>query len=140
MRGEDATGAQLAPVENLTTRQGLAESGDRMPGWKGSNRREELPPNWPSIRIRILARDGHRCVHRDIYGHRCTEVATDVDHIRPGNDHSDANLRSLCSWHHDRKSAREGAQAVAAARKYHARKFRREEPHPGALRPAQGGV
>jgi 5-methylcytosine-specific restriction endonuclease McrA len=104
-----------------------------MPGWAGSDRRHDLPPNWPSIRRRILRRDGHRCVVRDPYGKRCSEPATDVDHIRPGNDHSDSNLRSVCEWHHDRKSAREGAAARAANWRRNDRKYRRSEIHPGLV-------
>lgn len=104
-----------------------------MPGWKGSERREGLPSNWAQIRRRILKRDQHRCTHTDDYSNRCTELATDVDHIKRGSDHSDANLRSLCAWHHGKKSGAEGAAASAAARRRHGKKFRRTEVHPGLL-------
>jgi hypothetical protein len=40
-----------------------------------------LPADWPRIRARVLRRDGNRCTHRDQYGERCEELATDVDHI-----------------------------------------------------------
>ncbi|WSJ69057.1 HNH endonuclease [Kitasatospora sp. NBC_01302] len=101
--------------------------------WTTSDRRLRLPPNWPQIRRRVLARDGHRCTATDHYGVRCPEAATDVDHIRPGDDHREANLRSLCGWHHRVKSSREGAAAKAAARRRHDRRFRRAEDHPGLL-------
>ncbi|QDP44206.1 HNH endonuclease [Streptomyces phage Celia] len=104
-----------------------------MPGWKGSERREGLPSDWAQIRARILKRDQHRCTHTNDYGARCSEPATDVDHIIPGNDHSPGNLRSLCSWHHDKKSGAEGARAAAANRRRHDKKFRRGEQHPGLL-------
>lgn len=100
--------------------------------WSNSDRRERLPASWPQIRARVLRRDGQRCTHRhnDV---RCEEIATDVDHIVPGDDHREANLRSLCGWHHRAKSSREGAVAKAAARRRQDRKFRRTEGHPGLL-------
>lgn len=101
--------------------------------WERSDRRQELPPDWPTTRRRIFHRDGYRCTWRDIYGKRCEEPATDVDHIKRGNDHRDSNLRSLCGWHHDKKSAAEGGQAAAAVRRQHDKKFRRTETHPGLL-------
>lgn len=64
---------------------------------------------------------------------RCTEPATDVDHIRRGDDHREENLRSLCSWHHNRKSSQEGGEARGAIRKRNAASFSRREAHPGLL-------
>ncbi len=47
----------------------------------------------------VLERDGHRC---QIHGHRCTILATDVDHIVPladgGAPYDPANLRAACKW------------------------------------------
>ena len=52
---------------------------------------------WPSLRKRILARDGHIC---RIRGPRCTGKATSVDHITPvvlgGSWFDPANLRAAC--------------------------------------------
>jgi 5-methylcytosine-specific restriction protein A len=104
-----------------------------MPNWSGSDRRQRLPANWAQIRRRILRRDEGRCTERDQYGKRCEEAATEVDHIIAGDNHDEANLRSLCSWHHARKSGQEGAAAKAAIRRRHDRKFRRTEGHPGLL-------
>lgn len=104
-----------------------------MPNWANSGRREELPKNWTQIRDRILRRDGHCCTYRNDYGERCHEPATDVDHIRPGSDHREHNLRSLCDYHHKQKSGAEGAAARAANRKRIAKRFRRNESHPGLL-------
>lgn len=101
--------------------------------WSTSDRRGRLPDNWPQLRSRILQRDGYRCTARDQYGARCAEAATDVDHISPGDDHREANLQSLCGWHHRVKSSREGAAASAAVRRRHMRRFRRTEEHPGLL-------
>ncbi len=103
-----------------------------MPQWRGSDRRERLPDNWKGIRRRVLIRDGYRCtwLHEGV---RCEELATDVDHIARGDDHSESNLRSLCDWHHQQKSSSEGGAARAAARRRINHRFRREEPHPGLL-------
>ncbi|PCG86366.1 HNH endonuclease [Streptomyces sp. WZ.A104] len=102
-------------------------------GWSSSSRRDRLPANWPQIRARVLRRDRNQCTARNQYGVRCPEIATDVDHIKPGDDHREANLQSLCGWHHRVKSSREGAVASAAVRRRNARRFRRTEDHPGLL-------
>ncbi|GAA0945991.1 hypothetical protein GCM10009550_20190 [Actinocorallia libanotica] len=102
-----------------------------MPNWKGSDRRSRLPDNWSQLRRRVLKRDGHRCTARDAYGVRCDEAATDVDHVRPGDDHREANLTSLCEWHHRAKSSREGGAARVANWRRHDKRFRRAEDHPG---------
>lgn len=102
-------------------------------GWQGSTRRQRLPPDWSRIRKRILRRDGHRCTERGLDDVRCYEVATEVDHIRPGDDHSDANLRALCSWHHQKKSSQEGGAALARKRRAIDQSYRRREAHPGLL-------
>jgi 5-methylcytosine-specific restriction protein A len=104
-----------------------------MPRWEGSDRRTRLPPDWPKIRRRVLRRDQHRCTARDADNVRCPQPATDVDHIRAGDDHRDANLTSLCGWHHQRKSSREGAAARAAQRRRNDRRYRRSEEHPGLV-------
>lgn len=103
------------------------------PQWQNSDRRDRLPKDWDRIRKRILRRDGHRCTARDSYDVRCEEPATDVDHIIAGDDHREANLRALCGWHHQRKSSREGGEAMAAKRRKIAQRFRRDEAHPGLL-------
>lgn len=105
-----------------------------MPQWHGSDRRERLPSNWSTVRKRVLRRDDNRCTHRNPdTGVRCAEVATDVDHIIAGDNHSMENLTSLCDWHHQRKSSREGAAALLAKRRAHEKKYRRTEKHPGLL-------
>lgn len=99
--------------------------------WGTSNRRQRLPSNWPALRVLVLQRDGYQCVALLVDGVRCTEPATDVDHIKAGEDHSLINLQALCSWHHARKSAREGHEANRAK----ARPVRRraEASHPAEL-------
>ena len=106
--------------------------------WHTSDRKARLPRNWKRIRATALERAGFRCewVRVDT-GTRCTELATDVDHVVPGDDHSPANLQALCAYHHARKSAREGAKAANANRP---RRAREPEPHPGIRRRGGQGV
>lgn len=92
--------------------------------WSNSNRRAELPPNWSSIRRRILDRDGHRCTWTE-HGHRCTETTRlEVDHAGDPNDHTDDNLRTLCHPHHSRHTAAQSAAGRTPTR-------RPPERHPG---------
>jgi 5-methylcytosine-specific restriction enzyme A len=79
--------------------------------WQGSNRRSELPANWPAIRLAVLSRDGHQCTWIETSSARCIRRATDVDHIINGGSHALTNLRSLCAWHHAKKSSAEGNAA-----------------------------
>lgn len=97
-----------------------------MPGsWKGSTRRHRLPGDWASRRTRVLARDGGRCTWLD-NNQRCPEPASEVDHIDRHSGDDLPNLRSLCRWHHSRKTSREGN---ASRRRLSSR--RNPEPHPG---------
>lgn len=73
----------------------------------------------------ILRRDRYAC---QIRGPRCTDMATEVDHIRPGDDHSMSNLQAVCAACHSQKSAREGNAAQARLR---ALRLRPAERHPG---------
>lgn len=100
--------------------------------WSTSNRRLELPSNWHSLRKRILTRDNYQCTHTSD-GVRCGNRATDVDHVKPGNDHRDTNLTSLCSDHHRVKSSREGKAAAMKKRREINARYRRTEKHPGLL-------
>lgn len=83
--------------------------------WDGSTRRARLPADWPRIRRRIIRRD-RACVWPMSDGTVCGGQGTDVDHIVPNDDHSDSNLRLLCTWHHQRKSSSEGGRAAALVR------------------------
>jgi 5-methylcytosine-specific restriction protein A len=89
--------------------------------WEASTRRRRLPPEWDSIRRRILERDGHRC-------YLCGRSAVQVDHVRTGDDHRPGNLAAICTPCHREKSAREGGQVTAG------RSPRPRERHPGLLR------
>jgi 5-methylcytosine-specific restriction endonuclease McrA len=101
-----------------------------MTAWRGSTRRYRLPPDWKKRRQVVLARDGYRCTWVE-NGVRCPRPATDVDHIRPGDDHSLTNLRSLCRQHHLSKSGREGR----AAHRPRPSRLRPQPPHPGLIEP-----
>jgi 5-methylcytosine-specific restriction endonuclease McrA len=85
----------------------------KRPAWQGSNRRLRLPADWSKPggpRNRVLNRPGGRvCALKlpDV----CVGHATEVDHIKRGDDHSDSNLQPACQPCHARKSALEGAAA-----------------------------
>lgn len=104
-----------------------------MPDWKGSDRLSRLPANWESIRRDVLKRDKWRCTWYT-HGERCTSTENlEVDHRKPGDDHSKKNLRTLCAYHHGIKSGQEGGEAAARKRAEIHRRFRRDERHPGSL-------
>lgn len=99
-------------------------------GWKGSsatNRKDDLPPDWPALRQAQLEADGYRCVEKLPSGARCPNRATDVDHYGKSWEHN--KLRSLCSLHHDKKTSKQGN----AGRWRPAPKRRPPEQHPGLL-------
>ncbi|GGO42316.1 hypothetical protein GCM10012287_02900 [Streptomyces daqingensis] len=98
--------------------------------WAGSDRKARLPSNWAKLRLRVLRRDGHRCVHTFSRGQRCIADATDVDHIKAGDDHSLSNLQSLCREHHKLKTQQE---AQEGKRRADARARYPEAKHPGLL-------
>lgn len=101
--------------------------------WENSNRKSRLPSNWKMLRLHVLKRDDYKCQETD-HGKRCTDVATEVDHIVAGDNHRPENLRALCRRHHSKKSALEGAVAAKAARERKHNKLRRkEETHPSLL-------
>ena len=100
-------------------------------GWETSQRRDDLPPNWATLRKQTFTRCNGICEHINEHGQRCTARATDCDHITRGNNHSLNNLQGLCSEHHKAKTQREAKQAQRA-RYIEARK-RPQEDHPGLI-------
>jgi 5-methylcytosine-specific restriction protein A len=81
-------------------------------GWKNSgDRKDSLPDDWEKRRLDVLARDDFRCVWKLPSGARCSNPATDVDHIGSRWNHSLRNLRSLCGPHHDKRTALQGNAA-----------------------------
>ena len=100
--------------------------------WEGSDRRDRLPSDWPVIRSKVLKRDGHRCVWiLQKSKTRCPREATEVDHIRAGDNHKMSNLRSLCEDHHKLKTSLDNRRAKG---KIKASRYRRPEEHPGRVR------
>jgi 5-methylcytosine-specific restriction protein A len=97
--------------------------------WNSSDRASELPADWPRRRAETLRADNHRCVWPGRWSDRqCGMPANEVDHIKPGGDHSWRNLQSLCPSHHQRKTQQESA----AARRKQLAKLKHPEPrHPG---------
>lgn len=97
-----------------------------MPGrWANSDRRKRLPANWGSwIRPHVLRRDGYRC--RLAFEGFCIGTATEVDHIRRGDDHAMTNLQAACTPCHRHKSAVEGRAAQQSP-------HRPPDKHPGLL-------
>lgn len=94
--------------------------------WAGSNRQSRLPSNWRTeIRPAVLGPTGQRpCQIRWDAG--CTGNGTQVDHIRPGDDHSLGNLQPACEYCHGKKSSAEGNAARP-------RTARPKPRHPGLL-------
>ncbi len=95
-------------------------------GWVGSDRRERLPADWEERRLTVLRESGYRCEVTMRDGSRCRDKATDVDHREAGDDHSHGNLQAICTWHHRRKSSREGNAARV-------RTHRDKGLHPGLI-------
>jgi 5-methylcytosine-specific restriction protein A len=96
-------------------------------GWESSNRKSRLPREWHRLRAIVLREANYQC-EVITNGIRCTNRATEVDHIIAGDDHSRDNLRAICTDHHKHKSSAEGN--AARKQKY----SRRIEPHPGYKR------
>lgn len=93
--------------------------------WAHSTRAARLPPGW-STRVvpRILARDHYTC-------YLCGQLGADtVDHVVPGDDHSDANLAAV----HDRNPPhchRHKSSAEGNAARWKVREARPPERNPG---------
>lgn len=104
--------------------------------WSGSNRKSRLPANWELLRRQVGSRDGWACqwvIEIDGRRQKCLRKANEVDHIVAGDDHRLENLRCLCTYHHAKKSGREGKDAQAQRRRAAAQKFVRTEQHPGLI-------
>ena len=95
--------------------------------WNSSGRREDLPSNWGRLRRQVLREADGRCELR-VEG--CLGVASEVDHIRPGVDHSRSNLRAVCRRCHALKSSAEGNARLSELRRL---RRRPEGRHPGGV-------
>lgn len=101
--------------------------------WANSDRREHLPANWAVLRRRRFKMDGNRCTNVNEYDERCKSPAQECDHIGDRTDHRIEMLRSLCTYHHGKKSGREGGTASGAIKRRNVKKFKRTEKHPGLI-------
>lgn len=95
-------------------------------GWETSRRRYRLPDNWAEIRLPVLREADYVC-ELQLEG-VCLGRATEVDHIKRGDDHSRENLRAVCHRCHAKKSSAEGN---ARKRELRALRNRPAERHPG---------
>lgn len=94
----------------------------------GDEKGRVLPPDWESrIVPAVKERDGNQCRWRLPSGKRCPRRGTDVDHIGDNDNHGLRNLRLLCSFHHNKRTAVQGFRARMDRK---AQKFRRDEDHP----------
>lgn len=91
--------------------------------WRGSTRRQRLPRGWDKTRLRVLERDGYLC-RIGLPG--CTITATEADHVVPGDNHDDSNLRAACH------SCNQRANIATRPRPPSMR--RPAETHPGLVR------
>lgn len=99
--------------------------------WSTSDRRERLPDDWPSRVSEVFRTKGRVCL---INGPRCLRRATEVDHIRHGDDHGLDNLQPACGPCHSAKSSAEGNAMKARLR---AAGRRRQPRHPGWRPPSK---
>jgi len=94
-------------------------------------------PNHVPARIReqALERDGHRCTQTMQNGQRCPETtqleAAHLTQWHPGEHTTVDMVRILCSWHHNRETQREAAEARARSGSKRPNATHPTEPHPG---------
>lgn len=91
------------PTES--TNLGAMSKPTRGSGWNGHDRRARLPGDWKARRAKVLSRDKYLCQIAD--DKVCTGVATEVDHINAGDDHSYRNLQAVCQACHFEKTLAE---------------------------------
>jgi 5-methylcytosine-specific restriction enzyme A len=105
---------------------------------RGSWRSSPLPGNWGSIRRAVLQRDP-MCRYGllpDEPGEDgdCGNPSEECDHIGEPDDHRMAALRGLCHDCHLARTKKQTSAAVSAGMKrWHGRKLRPQEKHPGYL-------
>lgn len=75
------------------------------PAFALNRRRERLPKDWNSRRDQTFRKYGNMC-------YVCSKnIATEIDHVQPGDNHALWNLRPICVQCHRSKTGREGAAA-----------------------------
>lgn len=99
-------------------------------GWRGSNRRETLGPEYFRNRAIVLRRDKRKCQLR--FRGLCIGNANQCDHIGDRRDHRPENMRAACGPCHQYRSSQQGAEAaVKQRREIVAARKRPPESHPG---------
>jgi 5-methylcytosine-specific restriction protein A len=96
----------LEPGCGEYVRDGSRCKADTKTKWK-TKAGTSMGPGWSARRVRILKRDGYRCV---LCGSRWM---VSVDHIVPrsqGGGDEDSNLRVLCRVHHTAKTQAEALE------------------------------
>lgn len=86
--------------------------------WSGNRR--PYSKEWHRVRALVKRRSGGQCEHTT-QGMRCTNIATDVDHIvnlKSGGTDTLDNAQHLCRQHHQIKTQAEATQARAKAARY----------------------
>jgi hypothetical protein len=71
--------------------------------WSTSNRRGELPADWPRIRLAVKRRARGRC-QATTHVPECNGVGRDCDHIGNPDDHRLSNLQWLSHPCHQAKT------------------------------------
>lgn len=97
-------GARICPTHGCPNDMPCTEHARK--AWAGSTRAQRRPDGWKALRLRVLRRDAYRC-----QAPGCPAKATEVDHVIPNDDHDMANLQSLCTSCHSKKTQAEAAAA-----------------------------
>jgi 5-methylcytosine-specific restriction protein A len=93
-----------------------------------SERRLSLPANWDQLRRETRDAAGGMCQWPRSSGRLCGQPGTDCDHIGDPSDHSFANRRWLCRFHHNMHTSQQSAEARRAIQ---AKVMHPVEKHPG---------
>lgn len=73
---------------------------DEETNFSHSTRKKRLPKDWRTRTKHVMKRDKGIC-------YLCGRKAEQVDHIKPGDDHSFKNLAAICEDCHRKKTAKE---------------------------------
>ena len=103
---------------------------------RGSRQERGYGAAWDKTRLRILARDGGVC--QPCLRDGCLHVGKEVDHVLPkceGGSDDDANLQTICTQRHRRKTQAESIRARRSAPQVYAGPRAGGPPIPGPAVP-----